>query len=453
MSVITQRKELDMRTTLLVAALAVLGSIARADAPRLAGRVVDEQGAPLGGARVLLYTAAVRVGTSPMCPSCWADCAKSATTSADGAFHIDALDPQLVFRVLVVAEGFKPTFVEKVDPAAGPVRATLARFPADLDPQKVIRGKVSDAHGKPVVGATVSPIGAKVGGRRWYGQVNGVDSVAVTNAAGEFMIVCDTAGTALDLEVEARGLASARVPLLGAGETPHALTLGDGATVNGRLVRDGKPLAGVEVGLVSADRGMEQFAGPYRVGTDAEGRFSFTNVMPDRAYVLYGAMSAMAGHGAVEVKTVSVAGHGSTADAGVLGVGPSHRVAGRVVLSDGKPLPAGTRVMLSRDSAWDSQIAEAGPDGRFAFEGVPPELVNLGVTVRGYHVSEANASLDRLNGLSLMGLVDGDVTDLTVQLDPGPVKRADMNGEDRQRVFDSYKKARGSRIAGVAGPT
>jgi hypothetical protein len=34
--------------------------------------------------------------------------------------------PAARLPVLVVAEGFKPTFLEKVDPAAGPVRAKLA---------------------------------------------------------------------------------------------------------------------------------------------------------------------------------------------------------------------------------------------------------------------------------------------------------------------------------------
>jgi hypothetical protein len=174
--------------------------------------------------------------------------------------------------------------------------------------------------------------------------------------------------------------------------------------------------------------------------------------VPARDYVVYGAMSAMGGKGAVQVKTVKVGVHGSTADAGDFGVGPSYQVAGRVVLSDGKPLPPGTRVMLSRDSAWDSQMCEAGPDGTFSFTGVPPELVNLGVTVRGYHPSDANASFERLNGLSLMGLVDRDVTDLTVQLDPGPVKFPDwqhMTREDQQKLSDDNKRIRTSRIAGV----
>lgn len=452
----TRHEESDMRTASFVVALAFIVSHAHAGGPDLSGKVLGDDGKPVPGARVMMYTAAVRTGTSPMCPSCWVDCAKSATTSAGGAFIIKSLDPQLLFRVLVVAEGFKPTFLEKVDPAAGAVEAKLAKVPADLAPAKVLRGKVSDFLGRPVVGATVHPWGARRDGRRWWGRVDGVDAVAITNAKGEFALVCDAAGDELDLEVDARGLAVARFALLPAGPTVHALKLGEGATVTGRLVtKDGQPLAGVEVGMVSADRGVEQFAGPYRVGTDAAGRFTFSNVVPDRDYFVYGAMTALAGRGAASVKTVAVGDHGSTASAGDLSVGPAYRLSGRIVLSDGKLLPPGTRVMLSRDSAWDSQNVEAAGDGTFSFEGVPPERVSVGVRVKGYHVSDANESLDRLNRLSLEGMVDGDVTDLRVQLDPGPGQPPGFHNLDpaeRNAFAERHKRTRNSRIAGAPAP-
>ena len=325
-------------------------------------------------------------------------------------------------------------------------------MPADLDPNRVLRGRVIDFLGRPVVGATVSPFGARRDGRRWWGQVDGVDAVAVTNAAGDFALVCDSPGDALDVEVEARGLATARFLLLSTGASVHNLKLGEGATVTGRLVRDGKPLAGVEVGMVSADRGIEEFAGPYRVGTDADGRFTFTSVPPERAYVVYGAMTALAGRGAASVKTVEVNGHGRTASAGDLSVGPAYKLSGRVVLSDGKPVPPGTRVMLSRDKAWDSQMAEVGADGTFAFEGVPPEIVEINVRVKGYHLSEANVSFERLNRLSLEGTVDADISGLCVRLDPGPgepPRLGNPTNEERKKLFDHVKRTRESRIQGA----
>src|SRR3954451_4720045 len=108
--------------------------------PDLRGKVTRADGAPLPGARVVLYTAAVKTGTSPLCPSCYADCTKHADSGADGGFRIESLDPQLRFRVLVVADGYKPLFVEKVDPAAGPLAAKDYTQPIYLDAGRRVEG-------------------------------------------------------------------------------------------------------------------------------------------------------------------------------------------------------------------------------------------------------------------------------------------------------------------------
>src|SRR5262245_58361713 len=78
--------------------------------PALAGRVTSG-GTPVAGASVLIYTARVREGTSPFCPSCYADCGKRDATDAGGRFAIPSLDPGLVFRVLVLADGYTPRFL------------------------------------------------------------------------------------------------------------------------------------------------------------------------------------------------------------------------------------------------------------------------------------------------------------------------------------------------------
>jgi hypothetical protein len=113
--------------------------------------------------------------------------------------------------------------------------------------------------------------------------------------------------------------------------------------------------------------------------------------------------------------------------------------------------------MLSRDSAWDSQAVVADADGRFSFDGVPPtECVGLIVRVKGYHVSDANDSLDRLNGSSLQGRVDTDITDLHVQLDPGPLDStnfANRSSEQRNEIAKDWKRTRESRITGVRPKT
>ena len=102
-----------MRLAMLAAAL-IWGTAAAAQRYDLSGTVLDEKSHPIAGATVYIYTASVREGTSPFCPSCYPDCGKKAKTDERGAFGIVSLDPALLFKVLAVAEGYSPRFVEKI---------------------------------------------------------------------------------------------------------------------------------------------------------------------------------------------------------------------------------------------------------------------------------------------------------------------------------------------------
>jgi hypothetical protein len=109
----------------------------------LAGRVTATDGVSVKGARVMIYTARMRKGTNALCPSCYADCSKKAETGQDGSFKIAALDPDLLFRVLVVADGFRPAFAENVDPGAKPITVVLAPLnPGKLDANRLLKGIV-----------------------------------------------------------------------------------------------------------------------------------------------------------------------------------------------------------------------------------------------------------------------------------------------------------------------
>src|SRR5688572_29307603 len=85
----------------------------------LTGTITDPNKKPLPGATVMVFYAGVKKGYSTYCPSCYADCGKRATTDAAGSFTIKDLSPDLWFTLLVVREGYAPTFIKQVDPAAG----------------------------------------------------------------------------------------------------------------------------------------------------------------------------------------------------------------------------------------------------------------------------------------------------------------------------------------------
>lgn len=434
-----------MRMPLL--ALLLLNFVFAVAASELTGTVLDEADKPLPRATVYLYTAAMKTGTSILCPSCYADCGKKALTDAAGGFAIKDLDPQLIFRVLVVREGYIPEFVTGVDPAKGAMSAKLLTLPKDLPSDRLVKGRVLNSINEPVVGAIVSPFGCQDGERRWWGATDDVaDPLAVSNEHGEFVLVCHKSGLALDLQAEARGLATRNFPLRSAGEKLHDLVLSEGVTVVGRVLdRQGAPVAGVSVGLVQQNRRCELFTGAHEIGTGLDGRFCFSNIGPNQGHLLYGLMSSFGDRGAPAMKQVSAGDDGSTNDVGDLTIGSGHSVSGRIVLADGKPAPDGTRVLLSRDSAWDHLQADCDADGRFSFKGVPHgELVNLSARAKGYHLSSKNKSFEPMNAIFLMGIIDQDITDLRVQLDPGPAQR-----DDAARSGADWQRLQSTRLGGI----
>jgi hypothetical protein len=130
--------------------------------PNLTGSVHAKNGDAVA-ATVFLATAGPKVGTSPFCPSCYADCQKSAKTDAAGNFKISSLDPQLRFQVLAVAKGFKPKYTENVDPAKGPISVSLDPIElADATPENCLHGRIQDAKGKPVVIRSLSRMRAVI---------------------------------------------------------------------------------------------------------------------------------------------------------------------------------------------------------------------------------------------------------------------------------------------------
>lgn len=342
------------------------------------------------------------------------------------------MDPALVFRLLAVAEGYTPALLPKpADPSAGPVAFTLT--PHDLDkrvPALILKGRVLDEDGTPIPQAVVEPFGFGKGNSAQFGGLEGFDPLALTNKQGEFRLGVPEKGMTVYVQVNAPFMAPRKFQKLAVGPKPHDLTLTAGVTIRGRLVKDGKPLAGVAVGAAQNNRGVETFVGDFQAATDAKGVFQIRNVPAQDVLSLYGLMNSLREHGAIGVRAVKTGKNGSVADVGDLEVTAGHKLSGRVILADGKPVPAGTRVLLSRDEAWDSQQAVVDKDGRFTLTGLPSERFSLTGNVRGYHLSPKNASLDLFNGFKLVGMVREDIKGLNVLLEPGAAP-------DRQSNFDA----------------
>lgn len=413
--------------------------------PDLSGEVRAKDGSPLV-ATVFLATAAPKTGTSTFCPSCYADCRKNAKTDAAGNFRIESLDPQLTFQVLAVAKGYKPKFVSKVDPAKGPVQIQLEKTErTDAAPDHSIRGRVLDAKGTPIEGAVVEMEGihTKDGGGRW-GSIPGVDPLAVTDEHGEFFLTSRDPLGAMDVKIKARLFANRTFQNLESGGKAHELMLTEGATLTGRVLHEGRPLKGISVGVSASDRSSGSYLGNFEIGTDSEGRFAFINLPPDADFEIYGIMNTLKPFGAISAQRVHTAKNGEASDVGDLLIRPAYRLAGKVVLADGGAIANKTRLLVSREGAWDSMQLTLDADGNFDSPGIPAEVVSLSVRVNGYRVSGQNPSLDPLNPYRLIGRMDRNITNLVLLLEKGPNLEPDYNSQRPESEWPQNRPLRGA---------
>jgi peroxiredoxin len=430
-------------TALLLPFLSFYTALAAGDdlgRPNLRGTVRDESGQPLAGATVFIYTAGPKKGTGVLCPSCYADCRKRATSDDQGRFLIESLDPDLLFRVLVVGKDRQPEFIPKVDPAEKALVVTLKTKQGGDTPDQRLQGRVIDPDGKPVSGAVINIRGVtRARGTQFGGNTN-IDPVAVSDSSGAFVINGREPFEAAGVDVEARGFAKGIFQSLATGDKIHSLKLTEGVAVRGRVVKDGEPLAGVEIGLSGADRSSEVYIGDFSVATDANGQFLLANMPPQQDCFLYGLMQSLGDRGAIPARRVRTQGDGSTLAMGDLQVQPGFTVAGQIRLTTGNPLSTNVHVMLSREEAWDTLRTVADSSGKFRFTGVPAESVDIYARVQGHQLSLRNQSLDPNNPYRLMGRVKTNKSDLVMEFEPGT---------QRERVAGSSQAIREEPLRGA----
>jgi hypothetical protein len=375
-----------------------------------AGKVLDANGNAIEHAAVLVYSAGVKKGFSTFCPTCYVDCGKRTFTAADGAYKIAGLDPDLAFNFLIVREGYSATFVKKVDPGMGPVEtAVLPKRTPPENPLQIVRGKVVDRKGEPVRDALVEQQGAISNKGSSFGPLGWLDLIAVTNDQGEFEIAYSKPLDAAIVRVSPRGMAP-KLATVPAGPDRSRITVAEGATIRGRLLQNGKPVSQAEMGLSTHSRLAENYLPEVRIGTDEHGRFALTNIPPNRIWYLYAKMEALAPRAlAAEIIECESKGDGQDVDVGVISVKPGYALRGKVVLSDGKPIPPDIRINLFSDRVQDSQTLILAPDGLFEFKGLARAVYSLTPSVRGYEWRD-NSSKELL--------IQGNVSNLEVRLQP-----------------------------------
>lgn len=386
------------------------------------GMVVDPNGKPLENAAVIVHSAAVKKGYSVFCPTCYKDCGKRTVTGPDGSYSIGGLDPELVFTLVAVKDGYLAAYIWNVNPAAGPARnATLKPRPAIKDASQVVRGRIVDTQGNPQPGAVVQSdmaVYSGPGGQiRFSSAVDWINELTVTNDQGEFELAYSAPALEMTFTVIARGMAPKHFTASTGGEQKNFIVAA-GATIRGRLVYGGAPVPNAEVGLVPYDSSTGRWYREVRIGTEENGTFAITNVPPGRIWVLHPTMESLASRGIgsdpIDCETKD---DGQDVNLGDIRLMRAHALRGRVVLGDGKFVPPNMRVTLTTHRFWDSQVMMLASDGSFRFDGLPEGVYSVLPAVRGYRLPDDCAILCR----SAEVIVKKDVSDFVIKMVPEAV--------------------------------
>lgn len=329
----------------------------------LTGRIVDETGEPVAGAKVWLYRFVWE-------PEVGFQVIATATSAEDGSFSLDDPDVEVgterdKWYVYAYQPGLALDSVETTDASqALELRLTQPR---------VISGRLLGEGGKPLVGATVRISDCTIGQhgavdyRRFFLSKELAEQLAArTDETGHFELRATPKGSRSDLSIIAEGYGSLHVS---STVDLSVLRLEPAGSISGRVVGADDPAAaaGTELrlhGEIDAHR-VSAFA---RATTDAEGRFSAPELVPG-IYRLSarGAPEALyhvRGKEGVEVKSREETVIELTAERTAL-------VTGRVVADDtGEGLP-GAALSLNQSEPQYYTSGKTDEEGRFEIRCLP----------------------------------------------------------------------------------
>ena len=245
---------------------------------------------PVQDVSVFVYTGRPKEGPAVLCPYCYVDCGKQTKTDNDGVFKIESVDEALTFKLLLVKDGYLSAFSDSLDPLADSASLTLEALDMENVPNsRVLKGTIIDPQGEPIVGASVDVEGwSNSGGGTTWGPAARVmfTPLAVTDSKGRFVLIAKENVRLLNLDVNARGFAVKEFYDARIGGEEILIQLEEGGSVTGRLLHQGKPLAGKTMTISSKERSMRSNFNRQIIATDADGRFTFLNLPSGLSYNL-----------------------------------------------------------------------------------------------------------------------------------------------------------------------
>jgi 5-hydroxyisourate hydrolase-like protein (transthyretin family) len=389
---------------------------------RIAGRVHDEQGAPVGGADIHLGVEGMGLLYGDM--KAWGQGESSGRTAADGTFTLGI--PQSVTDTLKTANMRASLVALKTGYAAGQTAlpAPGAAAAIVLPRGHAVAGRIAGADGAPAAEVEVAVV--------VMGPMFAMQPLATlplppwtrSDAQGRFAVRLNAGRHALAFRKAGHATKILDVPDP-ASAGPVDVVLDPAAAIIGRVGRaDGRPVPGAAVSLRKPDEPEETEAAATR--TDEEGRFTLSDLEA-------GTYELAVSHedGVEATRTVQA----PSADVRV-DLAPAGTLRGRVLdAATRSPLPA-YWVTVSRprarggdDDFADSRVEEIqGTDGAFAIDGLPPGAAEVTIQAEGYR----NKKLEDVAISS-----DDDAPPLEVALEPGATVRGRVTAEGAG-VADAY---------------
>ncbi|MCY3013936.1 MAG: carboxypeptidase-like regulatory domain-containing protein [Planctomycetota bacterium] len=265
--------------------------------------------------------------------------------------------------------------------ATGAVPIVLAPAPTDVLAGRMIRGRLVDESGRPVPGALVSPEGEWTGDGCRYGGAQ--TSPVVSDDDGRFVMIVPETLTAVSIGVSAEGFAGTRVPKAIPGGAERSIRVPRGATVTVRIERDGNPCPGLRLAVVQVDREASRHCvGKVPAITDAKGIARFEHLPAADRFCIFSETDPPQTL-VIETTLFKAPESGNARSIGAIEAIEPRSLAGRLSIDGGNATPAGTRIRLLRDAAWDTHTVPVATDGTFEALGLAPEGYRLGVVADG----------------------------------------------------------------------
>ena len=386
------------------------------------GTIKTLDGHPLAGARIRVMAVREPGATDGKSVTEHPDIGRGARTDAEGRFTLSLPDDRL-YRLLAIADGFETAWYRGLDPKSDPIEIRLKPL-SGQDGKYMVHARVLGPDGKPIPWAMVEVDGVGSGvGTSWGGTQNFPEQV-VSDGNGEFRLSRKEPFTRVQVRIRAQDFAPQMLWL----EVTNIITpinLGPGVLVRGRVVKEGKPLGGVRLGVAGQERWSEVFAGHFEAKTGENGVFSFQHLPTNIAWYIYGTMDSLKSYGAIPASPLQTGAHGTTNDLGDLEVVAGLRLSGQAKTKYGDPLPKNLKLRASYNHAWDSQLASVDPEGKFNIEGLYKGEMEISLDNRQWKLSGANHNLDLNNPWYIIGQFTDNKDDLLLVIEKG---QAQYNG-------------------------